>query len=599
MSISNQAHTEQEAPSNAMKNHAEKKTSVTDLIQYALDNRKDTSKAIEYIDEAILEAAKIDDRQQLAHALDIKGGLHWFECNFVQASDSMERALTIWKVLENKNRIAESYNNIGTIFYNMGDYEDALNYYLIATGYKEELEDKTGLGRCYFNIGVLYAKREFYKKALDYHSKALTIRQELDDQKGVTASLVSIASIYKQLEHYQLSVEYFLEALKYLEPLEDEHALSQAYYELGEVYNKMDRYHLGLDYLFRALKILEQKPYQADLAICLLKMGRSYVKLRKFSAALPLLERSLDIMNQIDLKKCLDEVYKNMAKAHAELGEYEKSNQYLWKYTHFITQSYQKEKAKAIIEIETQYATEKKQKEIEALNRKQKDLTDRNQELYQFAGKAAHDLKEPLRMIGSFSGLFYRRYADEVDEQGKEFLDIVQDAVKRMNRLVTNLLQYAKAGKNRQKVQQVDLNDALRTVQKNLQLKIQETQAQIEVSQLPTLEANLTNMIQLFQNLIGNGIKFQKPNVRPRIEVRVSEKDNLYCFEIKDNGIGIKEGHQSRIFEAFDRLHSKAEYEGTGLGLAICKKIIEGLEGRIWVESALGKGTTFHFEIPI
>lgn len=572
---------------------------IKQIIQLALDNRKNPSQAMNHIDEAIMLCKQAGNQQELGRALDIKGGLYWFECNFVEASEQMQFALEIWRKLGDENKMAESYNNIGTIYYNTGHYQKALKHYLKATKYKEKLGDKTGLSRCYFNIAILYAKREFYQKALDYHSKSLTIRQELKDTKGITASLTSLASIYKQLEHFIISIDYYKEALVLLESSENECALSQVYYELGEVYTKINNVHLGLDYLFKALKLLEQKPYQADLAICLLKIGRGYIQIRKFRAAIQVLERSLDIMNQIDLKKCLDEVFKNMAKAYAELGEYEKSNQYLWKYTNLITQSYQNEKAKAIIEVEAKYATQKKEREIEVLSRTQNDLRTQNQELYEFAGKAAHDLKEPLRMIGSFSGLFYRKYFKNVDEQGKEFLDIIQDAVIRMNQLVTNLLQYAKAGKNIQKVQEVDLNEVLDTVRKNLRLTIEETQAAIEVDKLPNLNVNLTNMIQLFQNLVGNGLKFKIPGSKPIIKVSVEQRGMRYFFEVKDNGIGIKQENQERIFEAFDRLHSKTEYEGTGLGLAICKKIVEGLGGNIGVKSSYLQGATFYFEIPI
>ncbi len=589
----------QHSPINRDDSVAASITKIKELIQLALDNRKESEKAMHYIDEAIGMSKEVGKQEQLATALDIKGGLFWFKCNFAQASEYMQSALDIWRVLDNKNKMAESYNNIGTIHYNTGNYRDALHYYLTATEYKEELDDALGLSRCYFNIAVLYAKREFYQKALDYHSKALSIRQDLKEDKGVIASLTSLAGIYTQLEHFTLSIDYYKEVLDLLESSENEYALSKVYYELGEAYNKTGNFYLGLDYLLKALKILEQKPYQADLAVCLLKIGRAYVQIKKYEAAIPVLEQSLNIMNQIDLKKCLDEVYHNMAKAYAELGKYEKSNQYLWQYTNLITQTYQNEKAKAIIEIETKYAIQKKEREIESLNRTQSDLQHQNQELYEFAGKAAHDLKEPLRMIGSFSGLFYRRYAPTIDEQGKEFLDIIQDAVERMNQLVTNLLQYAKAGKNALKVEKVDLNGVLSTVKQNLQLTIKEKNATIKVDDLPKVTANLTNMIQLFQNLIGNGLKFQNVGKQPIIEVTVEEKEGVYFFKIKDNGVGIEEENQQRIFEAFDRLHSKTEYEGTGLGLAICKKIVQGLGGEIWVESVYGEGACFCFKLPV
>jgi signal transduction histidine kinase len=232
------------------------------------------------------------------------------------------------------------------------------------------------------------------------------------------------------------------------------------------------------------------------------------------------------------------------------------------------------------------------------LEKFQKQLTESNQELQIFAYAASHDLKEPLRMITMYTQLVERNLKTMLDNDTSEYMFYITDGVKRMQKLLDNLLEYSLLGKNTKDISEIDLNDKMKIVSQNLTVLIQESDAMITYTNLPTVYASGTEMNQLFQNLIANALKFRKPNVQPLVDIGCMENPNEYLFAISDNGIGIKKEDQERVFNLFTRLHSHTQYEGTGIGLATCKKILTNLNGKIWVSSTEGVGTTFYFTIP-
>lgn len=219
-----------------------------------------------------------------------------------------------------------------------------------------------------------------------------------------------------------------------------------------------------------------------------------------------------------------------------------------------------------------------------------------NAELEQFAYIASHDLQEPLRMIGSYTGLLKRRYAGKLDREADEFIDYALDGVTRMRALINDLLTYSRVGREERPSEPTDSRVALDRALANLRAAIADRQAVIVIGDLPTVMASSLQLTQLFQNLVGNGLKFCKQS-RPEIRIDAERRGADWVFSVKDNGIGIDPQYQERIFLIFQRLHKRDEYPGTGIGLAICKKIVERQGGRIWVESELGKGATFRFTL--
>ncbi|MFA6470392.1 MAG: PAS domain S-box protein [Candidatus Latescibacterota bacterium] len=226
-------------------------------------------------------------------------------------------------------------------------------------------------------------------------------------------------------------------------------------------------------------------------------------------------------------------------------------------------------------------------------------LRETNKELEQFAYVASHDLQEPLRSVNSFTELLERRYRDQLDERAKEYIGFIVDGASRMQRLIQDLLAFSKVGRINSEPSFISCNEIIERVYGNIKESIEETGAEISHGDLPVLYANETSLTQLFQNLIGNAVKFHKEGVSPRVHVSAQRKESEWLFSVKDNGIGINKKYFGKLFVIFQRLHGRDEYPGTGIGLAICKKIVESYGGRIWVESSEGEGATFYFTFPV
>ncbi len=239
---------------------------------------------------------------------------------------------------------------------------------------------------------------------------------------------------------------------------------------------------------------------------------------------------------------------------------------------------------------------ERKRMEV-ALREKTEKLARSNEDLEQFAYVASHDLQEPLRMVTSYVQLLAKRYGGKLDADANEFIDFAVDGAVRMRKLINDLLTYSRVGTQGKELSPTDSEAALAQSVKDLEVTIEENGALVTHDPLPMVMADRPQLGQLFQNLIGNAIKFRGTEP-PRVHISASRNGKGWIFSVRDNGIGIAPEYSERIFIIFQRLHGRQEYAGTGIGLAICKKIVERHGGHIWVESDLGKGATFCFSLP-
>lgn len=240
--------------------------------------------------------------------------------------------------------------------------------------------------------------------------------------------------------------------------------------------------------------------------------------------------------------------------------------------------------------------TERKkvEKSLEVFNQQ---LQNKNKELEQFAYIASHDLQEPLRTVMNFTGLLERNHSQDLGETGKKCMSFIMDATSRMGQLIKDLLAYSRIGANTEH-KTIDCNTVLEEVQKDLNSLIEETSTSIQVESLPIIQGYAIELRLLFQNLLSNAIKFRLPNVTPKIKVFAAEQKDWWEFCVSDNGIGISEEYQDKIFVIFQRLNPMNDFKGTGIGLAHCMKIVELHGGKIWVKSEIEKGSDFYFTIP-
>ncbi len=240
--------------------------------------------------------------------------------------------------------------------------------------------------------------------------------------------------------------------------------------------------------------------------------------------------------------------------------------------------------------------TERKHSEA-ILQEKLLELQRSNEDLQQFAYVCSHDLQEPLRVISNYTQLLARRYSDQLDQDAKDFIEFTVDATKRMQELINDLLLYSRVDTKGKEFVSTDCNQTVAMAMANLKVAIDESGAQVHCAQLPAVEADGSQILQVFQNLIGNAIKFRSTDA-PVVTISAEETSKSWTFAVKDNGQGFDMKYGDRIFVIFQRLHTKEMYPGSGIGLAVCKKIVERHGGAIWVESEPGKGTTFRFTMP-
>ena len=254
--------------------------------------------------------------------------------------------------------------------------------------------------------------------------------------------------------------------------------------------------------------------------------------------------------------------------------------------------------AHELLEQHVEERTRELSAEVSLHHRTRAELDRSNQDLEQFAYAVSHDLQEPLRMVASYLQLLSRRYAGRLDSNADDYIAFAVDGAKRMHQMVADLLDYSRVHSLGAEHQPIDAAEALGDALHNLEGALRDKQARISVGLLPVIAADRGQLVRLFQNLIGNALKYSEEGRVPEVEISAERTGADWLFRIRDNGIGIEEAHFERIFGVFQRLHPHNRYDGTGIGLALCKRIVERHGGRIWVRSQPGDGSAFFFTLP-
>ncbi len=549
-----------------------------------------------------------------------------------------------------------AYSQMSSIHQSIGDYEAAFEYQMQALSIYDIEQDILGKVLAHYNIGNIFYYQSQYQKALEHYQKSKSFADKIKNERATYSCLAALGSVHEKLGNYDKSLEFNERSLHLAEKLNYKTGIAYAKGNIASNYKKQGKMELAEQAIKESLILKNEVGDRVGVIGSSIDLSNLYLEWNKPVQALPHLEEALATAIKVDAKARQPEIYNTLAAAYDKMNDPVKTLFYTKKYIALkdslisektLEEMGQSKQRYQIREQEHEIAMLKKNDEIrkqqfyifaiafvaflmflwwykskldyqnkvnrllgeknslladknEEIHIKNKQLENSNEDLQQFAYVASHDLKEPLRMINSYTNLLSRRYNDLFDESGKEFMFYVVDAVKRMETLLDDLLDFSRAGTQPAPTKFISLKDVLVIVEANLRHRLQTLNATLIIKNehLPKVKAHRTMLIQLLQNLVSNGVKF-KGERDPQVIIDCKKEESQYVLSVADNGIGISEENLEKVFEMFRRLHTRDEYEGTGIGLATCKRIVTTWGGDIWVESTENVGSTFFFSFPV
>ena len=643
---------------NKLKSTVDSNERVDILLSLASEYKfKDIKRAIDLNGEAQDLAEKISYKYGIAKVILNRGVFFLIQSNFEKALPDLVQALKTFEELDSKIDKAHTLNAIGGLYQDIGNYSKAMEHFIQSLKIQEELKNEIGQAANLIHIASIYHIQEKYALSLDYNEKALKLERKTSNKLGEAVVLGNIGKIYQKLEHFSKALQYQRKSLKIKEELGDKHLTASCYGNIGIILASLDKLDEALENHQKSLKILREVGDKARECGTMENIGSLYFRMKNYLESIKILSKALSIAKEIKLKHFESMISISLYKVYKETGDFEKALEYYEKYHEVEKQIFNDESEKRLNELMVEFQVERTQKDAEIyrlknveliekntlinsqkkrlenvleelqthrehleemvgektaelqqkitereqaeekIDRYMKELERSNKELEQFAYVASHDLQEPLRMVSSYTQLIEERYKDKLDKDANEFIDFAVDGANRMQILLNDLLNFSRVTTRGKPFEPVDLNSALGHAIMNMQMRIEETKTTILNDELPTVKADESQIIRVFQNLIDNAIKFRSEN-SPKIHISAKQEKEESVFSVKDNGIGIEPEYKERIFQIFQRLHGRKEYPGTGMGLSICKRIVERHGGRMWLESESGKGTTFYFTIP-
>jgi signal transduction histidine kinase len=529
----------------------------------------------------------------------------------------------------------------------LGDLEWAFEYELLNLEIVEGLDDKKGMWRSNYQLGNILVFKEDYVGALDYYIKTEELSHHIEKLQFKYSTWGALGNVYDQLDSMDLALEYNFKALQLAQDIDYEIGISYSYYNLANNYYEKKEIEKALDYHFKSLEIKEKVKDKWGIVSSSRMLTNIFLELENYSESKKYLDKGLKLAEELNTKPALEDLYKSAADFYAATGNYKLSNEFLNSHVEIKNEMVNEQSLRKLKSKKTAYELQKRDQEIKDLKKdrdiqtvkmwtfvaaglsicpfilllifgyaklrktkKQLEETNRliesqndaleesNKELEEFAYVASHDMREPIRTIRSFNSLLKKRYGEVLGEQGMEFVNFIDNASARMDTMLTDLLNYSRVNSNKDNMEVINLADSAVLAAKNLTSKFYGQDIKLNVGDLPNVNVNPIQMERLFQNLIANGVKYNDKEEKI-INITHERNSNTYVIAVNDNGIGIPEEYQHKVFEIFRRLHGTAEYEGSGIGLATCKKIVERHKGKIWLESEPEVGTTFFFSIPI
>jgi signal transduction histidine kinase len=560
---------------------------------------------------------------------------------YVVAQEYYLKALELSKAKGDFEIVSFSYHGLSTLHSLLNSFEKAVDYNIQALKVSEQLGDKKSECNEYRNLSEIYRRSSHIDLAFKSLNQAIQLSKELKDTMEISLCL-SLEARLLQLEHKnEQALSKYQEVLPFLNSMGDKSVICEVMVNMAEIYVTKGMIKEADDY-FQKTFLIKHKLSIIDLSNFYLKYGLFVSQKKKYDDAINAFNLSLKYAQEGQYKDFIHKSNIELYKIYKEKGDNIKSLEHLAVAYAYADSLLKDESDKRMVDAQFKYDVEQSNKKFDTMQRQQERskvliifvaflvlvailalflwlqhgknrilkektaeierknhaLEESNEVLLQYAYVSAHDLKEPLRSIGSFVNIIKRKYVHLLPVEAEGYMNFVTDGVKRMETLLSALLEYSTiASEKIDDVKTASVGKALNDVLQNLSLKITESEARINYpSVLPDVKINHLHLSQIFQNLISNSLKFCE--TKPIIDFKIIHKDDTFIISLKDNGIGMNKDYENKVFKLFQRLDRSKQYEGSGIGLTICKNIVEKYDGTIWFESAEGKGTNFFISFP-
>jgi len=534
------------------------------------------------ITRAIEQGDKITELKYI-HAT----GFHHYKLgDYRHAMMYYAQGIYISEAINNPEFIARFQTRIGEISIQSANYERALDYYFKVL----RVEDIRYCFEAYANLAEIYREKEDYETAIDYADKAYSYNLKQGNYEHVIRNLIVVGDINFSQQKFGQALGFYAKALKvhYLYPTPFFAAL--AIIHSASVLHELKYYKESEATYEYAHQICEEYGFKFQSVLATQKRAKAYSKQNKYEEAISTNNEALSLAQHYKFELLELRIIRDKVKYHESREEYEIANEFLKRSEALNIALKEKEQLEKL-----QTILEEKEKELEFFKTQVRSMASAGKDLRQYAKIIAHDLKEPLRTIGSFTSLLKRKYNNANEEEVDEYFNFIMDATHRMGDLLDELLKYVVLGIKDKVPTNVDLTATVNLVLQDLGPLIEAKNATINVQQLPTVLGQKQQFRELFYHLIHNAVYHNKSE-EPIVNITVRRNNTEYLFIISDNGVGIDPDYFEKIFLIFHKL-DKQDKEGTGIGLAMCKKIIELHGGSIWVNSNPGKGTSIEFTL--
>jgi signal transduction histidine kinase/Tfp pilus assembly protein PilF len=548
-----------------------------------------------HVEEELIAARTKENKVAEYKFLYLAGIIFSSKGQYFQALSYLEEAKHICETADNDaDTLARIYNSIGIIYKRQDKPNEALNYFLISLKY-DSIEVTPQI---YNNLSTIYLAKKEYEKAEFYLNKVISYPHSIEKDDLQISCYINMGIVKFYKGEIEESLKTFQKAFFLSEHHQMFHKKSHCLHNIACIYEHQEDYPKAIAAFEEANDLAVKYDFPLEVVrnqFSIANINFKHLDFQKgilqFKALIEHCEESELVHWKIKILKIL----KTQAESEKDFEQaYHYASSLILLQSQIIKDSEQKAYYDLLETKEKEILTlREKNEQIEIQNKK---LANSNKELKQYAHIVAHDLKEPLRGICSFSDLLMRRHGNDLSGDARDFLSYISKGATHMNELLEDLLKYASLVKDHSNIGMINIQDIVVQTVGNLSDEIKKHNIQISINPLPIIKGDEGQLQMVFENLITNAIKFRHPSRRSSIVVGYENDIKEHVFFVKDNGIGVDKDYQQKIFNIFQRL-DKRNYEGTGIGLAVCEKIADLHNGKIWLSSELGVGSTFYFSV--